>query len=231
MQKKLAKGYGGAALYKFSCDNTDVIVKKFHDKKDMERGIRAGIEELLDSLIALETNPVPQELKMVRIYDAVLCPNNYLSIIMECAKGQDIPDSLQKSPEDVLKACARYFATFHIQNHQVRMKILRQPGAYIDYAANFRHTLLENLLEDNQGPIPLFSLWAGKEISNLQELTSTNIIRLLPIREQKKFVQLVRATCTHFEKNASTIFRFLNSSGEEQEKPYFLTITHGDGLF
>ena len=91
----LGPGYGGAELYKFfdKTTTTPVIIKKFYEKERIEKGIDAGIEELVYSLIALEMNPDPQKLKMVRIYDAILCPKDCLSIMMECAKGEDIPAS------------------------------------------------------------------------------------------------------------------------------------------
>jgi TPR repeat protein len=237
--KPLGEGYGGATLYEFFDTNTGtpVIIKKFydntksHDKEKIERAIHAGIEELVYSLIALEINPAPQELKMVRMYDAILCPKDSLSIMMERAKGEDILASLKKrpkdgiKPEDVVKAIARYLATSHIRNHLYGFKSLKQQEENLDHTANFLHTLLENLLED-QGGSSFFSLQPGKEITDLQEITSRNIIRLLPIVEQKKFAHLVRTVCSHFRKNAEEIFGALKN--KQPQNLYPLTIVFGD---
>src|SRR5690606_25366969 len=85
---KNVKGGSGCDLTILSHDQTNFMaIKKF---SNTENGLKEGLSELLYSLAALDINPSPQELKMARIYDAFLCPENHLHLVLEGANAHVI---------------------------------------------------------------------------------------------------------------------------------------------
>lgn len=226
--KNKNNGFSGAIVPPpLSCKGTKVIIKKFTN-------ILEGLYELLYSLIALDTNPSPQELKMARIYDAAFCSKNskpYLSIIMECARGQDINHFLPTNQsKNAVRACAEYLALFHVKNYQnLEQSIKREK--YVTYASTFFHSLLENILEEAKKNIKLLSLEIGEQKNDLTDdkVKSDTIVRLLSKREQKDFKNLVEKCCELFKENSREIFRLLETLPIEKGLSYFLTTTHGDG--
>lgn len=88
-----------------------IAIKNFKDEKNKDAGLIKGLEELIYSLIALEMNPIPKQLKMAQIFDAVICPENSLSIIMEAVPGQSLHSCLSTDlATEAVRACAEYLA-------------------------------------------------------------------------------------------------------------------------
>lgn len=202
-----------------------IAIKKFDD-------IEAGLKELFESLIALELNPAPDELKMARIYDAVICPHKSLSIIMEAVGIKDIHTFLSEDKSidaadsiDAVKACAAYLANFHIKNHlQMNQSINKK--TYLDYVAGFFKTLLQNPLKEEHESFKLLSFSPTEGLSESEYVQSNNIVSLLLQHEQESFERLVTVVCNVFKENAENIFRSL---GEEMKlDSSVLTRTHGD---
>lgn len=239
--KKRAGGWSGAEVIVVDCiDPTlKIAIKKFKD-------IRMGLEELLYSLVALDINPSPEEIKMARVWDAALSSTNSeqcLNIIMECAKGRDIHDilSLDKLLTDVsnnaIKASGEYFALFHIRNHKkLNHDVNREK--YLAYVAKPFNTLIHNPLkeeDDNKPKIASFSLFVKKPLSELEEqlsefeqIKSDNAVRLLSVDEQERFIHFAKKSCEQFEENVSELYRIIQSWETRKRKSYFLTLTHGD---
>lgn len=199
-----------------------IAIKKFDN-------IEAGLKELFESLIAIELNPAPHKLKMARIYDAVICPHNSLSIIMEAVGIQDIhtflsTNSLPKSI-NAIKACAEYLAKFHIKNHlQMNQSINRK--TYLDYVAWFFKTLLQNPLQEEHESFKLLSFSPTEELSENEYVQSNNIASLLLEHEQENFERLVTVVCNVFKENAENIFQSLGEGIKLDS--FVLTRTHGD---
>jgi hypothetical protein len=214
---KNIKGGSGCDLIILSHNKANFIaIKKFS-------AIEEGLNELLYSLIALDINPFPEALKMARIYDAFLCPENCLNLIMEGANTHVIHHFLSRaSAENVVTACAKYFAKFHVSNY--RQNTDRKK--YIEHVALSFKTLEQNLLEEeNQEKLPL-CLAAGQQLpsNTFQNINSSNIIHILPEQDQEKFAGLVKGIYKKVKSNWGGIFRSCNTD----ELYYFLTITHGD---
>lgn len=216
----LIKGFSGAEVKILSCNGTKVAIKQFKD-------IKAGLTELLHSLVALDINPSPQDIKMARIYDAVICPENRFHIIMEAAETYDIHDclSMEYSTEAV-DACAEYLAAFHIANYY-KLKELTNRKKFLDYAAYYSNTLSHHSIEEQAGPV-LFSLISRENRTDLEDIKSDNILQLLPKEDQEKFISFLKIIHTRFKENSSEIFRLINSEEGLKANPYFLTINHGD---
>ncbi|MBW8309367.1 MAG: hypothetical protein K0M45_07030, partial [Candidatus Paracaedibacteraceae bacterium] len=209
-----------------SHDRTNVIaIKTFKDTEEDSSSIQEGLKELLYSLIAYHRNPSPSQLKMARIYDAIICPKNSLHLIMEGANTHDIHYFLATDKaESVVKACAQYLAKFHIGNYR-KNKNLIKGKEYLGHKAEAYHKIsYDPLKEKNE-----LSLWVGKQQLHLEDVTAQNIIRLLSKDEQERFAELVKRSGERFNQNCGEIFRFLKGS-RATGKPifYFLTKTHGD---
>ncbi|MBW8308359.1 MAG: hypothetical protein K0M45_01745, partial [Candidatus Paracaedibacteraceae bacterium] len=205
---------------------TNVIaIKTFKDTEETPNNIQEGLEELLYSLLAYRMNPSPSQLKMARIYDAILCPKNSLSLIMEGANAHDIHYFLATDlATSVVKACAQYLAKFHIGNYK-KNKTLIKGKEYLSHKADPYHkTAYDPLKDDNE-----LSLRLGKQRPHLKTVTSRNIIQLLSEEDQEHFAGLVKRNRERFKRNCEKIFRFLKGS-RATGKPefYFLTKTHGD---
>ncbi|MBA3814584.1 MAG: SEL1-like repeat protein [Alphaproteobacteria bacterium] len=210
-------GRSGNKVSIASCNGQDFLaIKTFQDKEK-------GLQELLHSLVALALNPRPKQLKMARIYDAVFCAKDGLSIIMEAAKGQEIHQFLStNSSKHVIDACAVYLAAFHIGNYCKNVNNI-DGKQFIKHASEPYHTLHLNLLtSEEKEDIDLLNLSIGMRVLETDEkVTSSNIIKLLgTVKEQILFKKLVKISCDTFEKNCGYIFRI--------EKPYPRTRTHGD---
>jgi len=217
----IGDGYSGNEVMTLPHNTPKIVIKKFKD-------IKQGLEELIYSLAALDINPAPYELKMARIYDAVLCPSDCLSIVMEGAESHKINAFLSEpESENVIKACAKYLATFHIKNHTKQNKAINRKK-YLAYASKFFHTLTQNPLEEEKKEPKLLSLIPRKQDFDFEKVTSSNIIQLLSKGEQENFIYLVKQSRCHFEENSSAIFRLIHPQDTEKQKPYFLTITQGD---
>ncbi|MBW8308782.1 MAG: hypothetical protein K0M45_03960, partial [Candidatus Paracaedibacteraceae bacterium] len=205
---------------------TNVIaIKTFKDTEEDSSSIQEGLKELLYSLIAYHMNPSPSQLKMAKIYDAILCPENSLQLIMEGANTYDIHHFLATDKaESVVKACAQYLAKFHIGNYK-KNKTLIKGKEYLSHKADPYHkTAYDPLKEDNE-----LSLKVGAQKPHLKTVTARNIIQLLSEEEQAQFVRLVERNRRSFKRNCEKIFRFLKSSGATENPGfYFLTKTHGD---
>ncbi|MBA3814143.1 MAG: sel1 repeat family protein [Alphaproteobacteria bacterium] len=217
--------YSGSQVDILACKNNGIIVKRFEDFKK-------GLQELIYSLIALSINPSPHQLKMVKIYDVELCPNNSLSIIMEKANKNDIEYYLSTNlAADAIKACAKYFALFHV-NHSKRLGNIKNREKYLMYASRFFNTLSYDPLKKKDGngsEIDLFLLKTKSLETNLEYFKSNNIIQLLSESEEKNFVYLAKKICTKFEENVSEIFRSLLSNASIEDNAfYFLSTTYGD---
>ncbi|WP_010301763.1 Sel1-like repeat-containing protein kinase family protein [Candidatus Odyssella thessalonicensis] len=216
------KGGSGCDLAILSRDGVNFIaIKNFND-------IEEGMSELLYSLVALDINPAPQELKMARVYDAIIYPENCLNLIMEGANTHVIHYYLSTDlAESVVKACANYFAQFHLKNNNNKNI---DGGRYIHHVARAAKTLKGNPLKGENQEKPALYLLKGKQWTenNLKDLQSSNIIRSLSEQEQENFAHLVKRICDKFESNCNKIFRSLNSEDREEQELYFLTLTHGD---
>ncbi|MBW8308022.1 MAG: hypothetical protein K0M45_00005, partial [Candidatus Paracaedibacteraceae bacterium] len=205
---------------------TNVIaIKTFMDTEETPHNIQEGLKELLYSLVAYQMNPSPSQLKMARIYDAILCPENSLHLIMEGANTHDIHHFLATDlAVSVVKACAQYLAKFHIGNYR-KNKNLIKGKEYLSHKADPYHkTAYDPLKDDNE-----LSLRVGKQRPHLKTVTARNIIQLLSEEEQAQFVRLVERNRRSFKGNCEKIFRFLKSLGATRNHGfYFLTKTHGD---
>lgn len=217
--KKTTNGWSGADTKNLSDGDVKIFAKKFGD-------VKAGLEELLQSLIALEINPLPKEIKMTRIYDATYCPKiladseDCLSIIMEGAQGHDIEYCLsQQCSTDAIKACAKYLAMFHITNHKNLSNNININDQYISHAANAYHTLILNLLKEEDDESKLLALSLGKMSLDNIELKSDTIIRSLATPEQEKFRYVVQDSCDKLKKNAAEIYRSLSPSESQHTTP------------
>ncbi len=210
-------GRSGNEVKIASCKGKDLIaIKAFKNKEK-------GLQELTHSLVALALNSCPEQLKMARIYDAFICLEGRLNIIMEAANGKPIHQFLLTDlSRDVITSCAKYLATFHIENYCKDInKIDREE--FTKHASDPYHTLYLNLLtEEEKRDFDLLDLSIGMRILEPDEkVTSSNIIKLLEtIEEQINFKELVKKSCKLFEKNCGYIFRI--------EKTYPRTRTHGD---
>ncbi len=175
---------------------------------------------MLDSLFSHTVNPDPSTLKMTRLYDAFLCPENSFSLMMEGANTRDIAYYLSEgSAWYAVRAFGQYLALFHTGNAYTEERITDE---YIRHKAEAFNKLSDNSLED--GGIELLSR-AGNQDPSIEPITAENIIKLLPEDRQKRFESLVDHTRNTFEQNCGKIFRFLNKGSK---KFYFLTKTHGD---
>lgn len=191
--------------------NCKVAVKKFKDTKK-------GLEELFFLLFSIKL--FPDKTKMARVYDAVICPGNCLSIIMELANTHDIHHFLSTPyAEDVVKASAEYLATLHLMNGK-KLTDDKQKEKYINFASDLFFRLLYNPFKEKPNMPDFLSLSFKKQEVEYDKVTSKNIMRLLSPKQQELFVKLVTETCRCFEENCGKIFR--------SEVPYFLTMTHGD---
>jgi hypothetical protein len=216
-------GLSGNDVLLLTHQNSNLLaIKKFTNKEGKPHKIEEGLKELLDSLFAHMANPRPSKLKISRIYDAVLCPENSFSLIMEGSNTHDIHHYLATPlASDAVKACAQYLAMFHIGNYQ-KAKISQTD--YMRHKAEAFNKLSDNPLKD--GGIELLSR-AGEQQPDVQKVTAGNIIQLLTEEEQKRFECLYHKNLHDFEVNCGTIFRSLRV-GSQKEPFYFLTKTHGD---
>ncbi len=214
--KKTTNGWSGADTKDLSNDRVKIFAKKFGD-------IKAGLEELLQSLIALDINPSPQEIKMARIYDATFCSKNSadsedcLSIIMEGAQGHDIEDCLNKDwSTDAINACAQYLAMFHIKNHENIAKNINIKEKYLDHVAHAYHTLIRDLLKEEE--CTLLNLAVGPILTDIEEVNAENIIRSLITLRQEEFRCIAQKSCKKLEKNAGKIYRSLLPSQSQHTR-------------
>jgi len=219
------QGLSGNDVLLLTHQNSNLLaIKKFTNKEGKPHKIEEGLKELLDSLFAHMANPDPSELKISRIYDAVLCPENSFSFIMEGSNTHDIHHYLaMPSASDAVKACAQYLAMFHIGNYQKAETKISQTD-YMRHKAEAFNKLSDNPLKD--GGIELLSR-AGEQQPDIQNVTAGNIIQLLTEEEQKRFEGLYHKNLKDFEANCGEIFRSLRA-GSQKEQFYFLTKTHGD---
>lgn len=213
--------------------NTEVIVFPYKDTNSRKvatnfiavkkyTNIKKGLEELFESLIALAINPAPKEIKMARIYDAVICPQDCLSIIMEAVNTDTIHSILEKNPTaDPVNATAEYLAKFHTENHH-RLNNGMSRKKYLNHAAQFFNSLKQNTLKEEDKEFKLLCLIPREKFFESEIARSNTVVALLDEREQEKFERLVGISCDLFKNNAENLHRALDN------KSYFLTVTHGD---
>jgi len=223
--KIVGNGLSGNEVMVLTHNGSSLIaIKKFENTQAKPDSIKEGLEELLYSLVAHNINPYPSKLKMARIYDAVLCPKNSLSLIMEGANTYDIHYFLATSlAEDAVRACAHYLAMFHIGNYKNGHQNINREDYLRHKAESYHKTSYNPLREQDE-----LSLRVGKQQSGPVDVTARNIIRLLPREEQRKFASLVERNRKSFEENCSEIFRSFDPNHIENRGSYFLTKTHGD---
>jgi len=220
-------GSTNSSVILLSRENINFIaIKQFKDA-DIEK----GLQELLYSLIALNINPSPQELKMTKVYDAIIYPENCLNLIMEGANTHSIYNLLPTNlAENALKACAQYLAMFHVR-HYLNQTRNTDRQKYIEHVAQAFNTLKDNPFKEQAG-MPLFCSLTGEQLTDtgIEEIRSNNIMRLLSKEEQEKCAHLVEENFKNFETNCAEIFRSLKLEplNNKEQEPYFLTITHGD---
>ncbi len=218
-------GYSGATIIKYpNEENPEKIIKKFQKVDD-------GLRELVYSLMAFHMHKNHDELKMVAIRDAFLCPDA-LSFVMERALGNDIHYFVQRDDRyDVVRACARYLGTFHIRQleHQAQTEEV-QGIQYLAHAASFFHKLSENPTQSwkDQRGVKLFRLEVGAQSNDLDEFKSNDIIGILPEGAKERCIRFIKRTQELFEKCSGYVYRALKPNGAETERPYWTTITHGD---
>ena len=198
-----------------------IAVKKFGD-------IATGLKELIESLIAFDINPAPAQLKMAQIIDAVICPKDSLSIIMEAIPGQDIHSCLsnEKVSTDAVKACAAYMARFHIESHRDLNLDSIKRKYFLENAAKFYNSLKQDTLKEEDSIYKLLSLNPREQLSDDEPVKSHNVVFLLSDKDREEFVRLVEISCKVFRKNAEKIFGSFRNTA--QKIPYFLTRNHGD---
>jgi TPR repeat protein len=202
-----------------NCKNL-IAIKNF-------KNIEEGLKELFYSLIALEINPAPHEIKMARIYDTVICPQNSLSIIMEAVNRTNIHHLLSTDLAiDAVRACAEYLGIFHIENHH-KLNKSADGKKHLRHVSHSFHTLTQDTLEEQNKEFKLLSLRPKEYISESQVIRSDMIVYLLQKNEQEIFEKLVKISSSSLKENTENIFRSLLENTLQQE-PYFLTITHGD---
>lgn len=239
--KMIGKGRSGNKVFAISRGDKNLIfIKKFNhadeDRKEKKvNKIEEGLKELFSSLIAFDDNPSPEKLKMARIYDAFLYPENTLNIIMVPAKGKDIGHFLSPgssevdspkdfSPEKVIIACAKYLARFHIKNYDVNKNIHSTDKVkFTSHASEPYHRTISDLLANEEEEDSKFlNLSVGmRGLEQDEKVASNNIIRTLKKpEEQEIFKELVEKSREKFKKNCYQIF--------EKDTTYFLTRTHGD---
>lgn len=196
-----------------------IAIKQFDD-------IKKGLEELFYSLIALELNPEPQKIKMARIYDAIICPHNSLSIIMEAVTQKNIHSFLSKnSALDAVRACAKYLATFHIENHH-KLGEKVDGKKHLKHVAQLYNALQQDTLKEEDPVYKLLDFNPREPLSKDQRVQSNNVIFLLPKEKQDKFKKLVKNVRCLFQNNVGEIFRVFENN--KKLETYFLTRTHGD---
>lgn len=243
-------GWSGANVVIFPSNQVGttsdlVAIKRFFPKGDIEptkieeetkKAIKTGLKELIESLIALEMNPAPEKFKMARIYDAVICPQNSLSIVMEAVGTRDIHTFLLEDKSlnaensiNVVRACAEYLANFHIENHR-KINETVERKEYLKHVASFFNSLTQDSLEEQHSIYKLLDLNPKEKLSGSKKIQSDNVILLLDKDNQKKINHLIE-TCKKICKgNAETIYRASNGREARGETvPYFLTLNHGDG--
>jgi len=197
-----------------------IAVKKFTD-------IKKGLEELFASLIALDLNPAPQEIKMARVYDAVICPQNCLSIIMEAVNKDNVHSFLSTSSSTyTVRACAKYLAKFHIKNHR-KLKEGTDGEKYIQHVSWFYHSLLQNTLQEEHEEYKLLCFIPREQLVDGELVKSNTVVSLLEESQREKFERFTKIISNLFKTNAEEVFRPLKQNKEKQDC-YFLTITHGD---
>ncbi|MBA3813970.1 MAG: sel1 repeat family protein [Alphaproteobacteria bacterium] len=200
-----------------------IAVKKFDD-------IATGLKELFESIIALEINPAPETLKMARIYDAVLCPHNSLSIIMEAVGRQDIHTFLSTSSSEqainAIKAFAEYLAIFHIKHHDQMKQNINNEKQYLKHVAYFFNSLFQNTLKEEDEKFKLLCLIPTEGLSKSKLVKSHNVVSLLTEKEQEDFEHLVTVNRNICRSNAEDIYRKVKK--KQKLNNYFLTRTLGD---
>ncbi len=218
-------GYSGAIVAHFpgKAAIPAQIIKIFREEEK-------GLEEFLYSLMAFRLHP-RHELKIVDIYDAVLC-QNALSFIMEKARGKDIDSFMitnkikkdEKNRRNVIRACAQYLGNFHVIQSERYTETYK--GRYLGHTAEFFHSLSQNLIEEEKES-KLFKLRSddNREPEGIF-LNSANIIQAFCKDKQKEAIKFINRTRKIFEKCAGDIYRALNA--EDRDKEYWTTITHGD---
>lgn len=226
-------GRSGNEVNVVSYDGNDlVVIKKFtnSNQSNKDKQVEEGMKELMYSLLALKLNPCPGMLKMARVYDAVLCPDNSFSIFIEAARGHDIEHFLGEiSANKVIKACAAYLSKFHIENYKLNEEIATDRGKYLKHIAEAYSTLLEKLpgerdqLTGEKKEIQLLSLEGG--FSSKVKINNVNSNDIIQVLGEGGHQSLVKATHKNFKENVTRIYRSLR---DNKNKKYFLTITHGD---
>lgn len=233
---KPKKGRSGAEVI-FVPDKygNSIVIKKFTNTKEKPHQIEEGLKELLYSLIALRHLNLSKELKVARIDDAILCPKDSFSIIMEKVEGDDISNRLSKylpknysKAKKMITACAKYLAKFHIENYQQNTN----RGKYLKHIAKAYSTLVEkhpgemDNLPSDRSNVKLFALDGGPSRKGELNMKSGEIISLLDKNEQNKFIEFVKETQKNFKDNVTKIYQLLQDSVKKRQ--YFLSITHGD---
>src|SRR5690606_13251120 len=147
-----------------------------------------------------------------------------LNLLMEGANIHVIHHFLATDlAKDVIKACAEYFATFHVRNY-LKNNQTTDRLKYIAHGARFIRTLIDNPLKEENQERSLLHLLSGKQRTDTSHETvrSYNIIRVLPELEQQNFIHLVKGICSRFEGNCKLIFRFYQLQATGGKESYFL---------
>ena len=222
------KGGSGCNLTILSRDKTNFIaIKKFSN-------VTEGLNELLCSLVALDMNSSPKELKMAQIYDGLLYSDNFY-LIMEGANTGVIHSFLSNdSAENVVKACAEYFAKFHASNH-VRSEKSSDGKKFLNRQARAANTLIGNLpkedgREKSSLDMSVGEQWDENDFKDIgEDIKASNITRLLPTEEQESFIRLTESVRLRFKENSCKISGSLKADNNNEKIPYFYTRTHADG--
>lgn len=209
--QKSSSGCTGNEVLTLPYKNAQIVVKKF-------KNVTKGLEELVYSMLALEANPAPQEIKMAKIYDAFVTPESYLHIVMEKAQGNDIEHFLlMESAPEVIKASADFLATFHLAHYKGKDINLKK---YINHVAKAFNTLHQPLNE-------LLASSVSKPWLSSVESDFSTISRCLDAAQREKFFNSLKKIFQAFEETSREIYRSLQNENKEQ-RYYFLTVTHGD---
>lgn len=205
--------------------------------------VEVGLKDFIHSLMAFRMyHNLGDELKMVAIYDAVICQNPVaLSFVMEKAEGNDIHSFMKTDirknvvkVENVIEACAQYLGTFHVRQLEHLAKVEEEQGTkYLSHvAAEFYHKLCKKRTQSLQGQNggELFKLEIGKQIEsiNVKDFKSDTIIQTLEQAVQETCINYIGRTQRLFEKCSGYVYRALNPCGEGTKRLYWTTITHGD---
>mgnify|MGYP001076656384 FL=1 len=189
--------------------------------------IEDGVKELFYSLIASKINPAPHMIKMARIYDCVICPQNSLSIIMEAVNETNIHNLLSTpSAIDAVGACAEYLGRFHVENYH-KLNKSDDGKKHLRHVSQSFHTLTQDTLEEQDEKFKLLSLRPKEYVLDDQVIKSDMVVTLLIEKDQEIFEKLVKIRNKSLKENTENIFRSLLENTLEKH-PYFLTITHGD---